>query len=81
MIFGLVKCVEACCVAYSGRERERENERESERECDVCWRRFLVSLKKNVYFAVFEWNVLCISVRSTWPTVSFKDTICLLRSG
>ena len=38
-------------------------------------------LKRNVYSAGFEWNVLNISVRSIWSNVLFTDTISVLIFG
>ena len=36
------------------------------------------SLKKNVYSVVLRWNVLYISIKSKWSSISFKATISLL---
>src|SRR3712207_4062943 len=34
--------------------------------------------EKNVYFAVFGWNVLYLFIKSIWSSVSFKATVSLL---
>ena len=34
-------------------------------------------LKKNVYSALLEWNILYISVKSIWINVSFKANVSL----
>ena len=36
------------------------------------------TLEKNVYSAALGWNVPCISIKSTWPNVSFKVCVSLL---
>ena len=43
--------------------------------CGLSWRMFHVHLKKNVYCAVFEWNVLKMSIMSIWYNVTFKAII------
>ena len=39
------------------------------------------ALEKNVYLPALGWNVLTISVKSIWPSVSFKTTASLLSVG
>ena len=36
------------------------------------------ALEKNVYSAAFGWNVLYISIKSTWSNVLFKADVPLL---
>ncbi len=38
----------------------------------------LCALEKNVYFSVFRWSALQISIKSIWSNVSFKACVSLL---
>ena len=46
--------------------------------CDLFWRTFHVHLKRICYSVFLGWNVVNISVKSTWSNVLFKATISLL---
>ena len=46
--------------------------------CGLSWRIFHVHLRRRVYFSVFGWNVLKISLRSISSNVSFKTCVSLL---